>query len=75
MLDKRNILMYNDFNIIKGSVLMDYEKERKKLLKSALPVMGAIFLVMASAAYILFRAMSDRAYYEKWKDYDECGLS
>jgi len=44
-------------------------------IRSALPVVGALFLVIASAAYILYRTMSNRAYQEKWKDYDECGLS
>ena len=54
---------------------MDYEKESKKQLKSAVPVVGALFLVVAAVAYIIYRTMSDKAYSEKWKDYDECGLS
>ena len=54
---------------------MDFEQVRKNALKSAVPVVGALFLVVASVAYIIYRTMSNRAYDEKWKDYDECGLS
>lgn len=54
---------------------MNYEEMRKSAMKSAVPVVGALFLVVVSVAYILFRTMSNRAYLEKWKDYDECGLS
>jgi len=54
---------------------MEYEEVRKETLKSAVPVVGALFLVVASVAYIIYRTMSNRAYNEKWKDYDECGLS
>ena len=59
----------------KGVPMMDYEEVRKNALKSAVPVVAALFLVVASVAYIIYRTMSNRAYIEKWKDYDECGLS
>lgn len=54
---------------------MNFNDIRKDSLKSAVPVVGALFLVVASVAYIIYRTMSTRAYNEKWKDYDECGLS
>ena len=54
---------------------MDIEKEKKKAFKSAIPVVCALLLVVASVAYIIYRTFSERAYNEKWKDYDECGLS
>lgn len=54
---------------------MDREINRKNALKSAIPVVCSLFLVVASVAYIIYRTMSERAYNEKWKDYDECGLS
>lgn len=54
---------------------MEYNEQTKKELRSAVPVVGALFLVVASVAYIIYRTMSNRAYNEKWKDYDECGLS
>ncbi len=53
---------------------MEYNEQTKKELKSAIPVVGALFLVVASVAYIIYRTMANRAYEEKWKDYDECGL-
>lgn len=40
-----------------------------------LPVFLALLLVVGSVAYLVFRTMSNRAYYAKWSDYDECGLS
>lgn len=51
------------------------EKELEKSIRSSLPVVGAILLVIASVAYIIYRTLDSRAYDEKWKDYDECGLS
>jgi len=37
-------------------------------------IMGALVLVVASVTLFVYRLMSNKAYYEKWKDYDECGL-
>ena len=42
--------------------------------KSAIKVIVALALVVASAGYIVYRIFSEKAYNEKWKDYDECGL-
>lgn len=53
----------------------DLQELRKKNRQSSFPVVCALILVIASVAYIVCRTMSDRAYNEKWKDYDECGLS
>ena len=38
------------------------------------PLMGAIFLAIASVVYILFRSWSNKLYFEKWKDYEDCGI-
>ena len=38
------------------------------------PLMVAIFAVIGSVAYIIYRDLSRKAYEEKWKEYDECGL-
>lgn len=54
---------------------MDIEEKRIEAKKSALPVIGALLLVVASVGYIVYRSVSERAYNEKWKDYDECGLA
>lgn len=45
-----------------------------KLLRESIPLMGAIFLAIASVVYILFRSWSNKLYFEKWKDYEDCGI-
>ena len=52
---------------------MDGE-ERMSTKKSALSVIAALAIVVVSAGYIVYRIVSEKAYSEKWKDYDECGL-
>lgn len=37
-------------------------------------VLGLVGVVVA-ALYMIYRFLSDRAYQEKWKDYDDCGLA
>lgn len=51
------------------------EKNRMKTFESTFPIVIALFLVIGSVAYIVGRSISERSYNEKWKDYDECGLS
>lgn len=50
------------------------EKELYSQKKSFWAVMGAILLVVASTALLVYRFFDDKAHYEKWKDYDECGI-
>lgn len=54
---------------------MELEEKRKSDKSSAIRVICALALVVASAGYIVYRIVSEKAYSEKWKDYDECGLS
>ena len=54
---------------------MQNKEKSKAAKKSAYAVIGALLLVVASAGYIVFRIVSEKAYNEKWKDYDECGLA
>ena len=49
--------------------------EKEDFLRSALPVAAALFLLMTSIAYIVYRIADNKNYHERWKDYDECGLS
>lgn len=44
-------------------------------MNTAIPVAAALVLFLASAAFILYKAVSAYNYNERWKDYDECGLS
>ena len=39
-----------------------------------LTVVLSIFSLVASVAYIDYRMASERAYREKWKDYNDCGI-
>lgn len=33
-----------------------------------------IAVIATTAAYVIYKYVSDKAYNRKWKDYDECGL-
>ena len=46
----------------------------KRMFMDFLPVTGAICLVIVSVSYILFRSWSNKLYYEKWKEYEDCGI-
>lgn len=51
------------------------EKMRiRKFLRISAPIVGALFVFLSSAIYIVYRMVSDYNYNERWKDYDECGL-
>ena len=49
--------------------------DKEDFLRSALPVAAALFLLMTSIAYIVYRIADNKNYHERWKDYEECGLS
>jgi hypothetical protein len=51
---------------------MNKEKYSKK--KSFLTLTGALLLVIASTALLVYKYFEDKAHYEKWKDYEECGI-
>lgn len=42
--------------------------------KSFWTMMGALLLVIASTAYLVAKYYDEKAHYEKWKDYEECGI-
>lgn len=42
--------------------------------KSFWALMGALILVIASTGLFVYRYCEDKAHYEKWKDYEECGI-
>lgn len=44
-------------------------------LRTALPIAVAATSILVSAGYLIYRAVSAYKYNERWKDYDECGLS
>lgn len=53
---------------------MENEREKQATKTTAFAVIGALLLVVASAGYIVFRVVSEKAYNKKWSDYDECGI-
>ncbi|MDO4156588.1 MAG: hypothetical protein Q4D37_07400 [Oscillospiraceae bacterium] len=48
--------------------------EKHSMFSKVAPVVLALMLAITSVVYIVCRTLSNRAYHEKWKDYDECGL-
>ena len=49
--------------------MSEYQKS-----KSFLTMMGALLLVIASTSYLVYKYFDEKAHYEKWKDYEECGI-
>lgn len=54
---------------------MSKRESDKTFMRSAMPVIGALALVVAAVGYIVLRFLSERAYNEKWKDYNDCGVA
>lgn len=54
--------------------IKENETTKGRLLDGNLPLLFAIFLAISSVVYIMFKSWSNKAYAEKWKDYDECGI-
>ena len=46
----------------------------RRMLRESLPVLGAIFLAIASVAYILFKNWSNKMSDERLKAYEDCGI-
>lgn len=42
---------------------------------SLVSLLLGIAVVATTAAYMIYRLMSERTYRRKWKDYDDCGLA
>lgn len=49
--------------------------KRKSLFSMMLPYAAALLVLCVAAGYSIYRYASERAYYERWKDYDDCGLA
>lgn len=47
----------------------------KKLTKmSTVSLVLGVLTLLTGMAYLIYRFFSERAYREKWKDYEDCGL-
>ncbi|WP_294408141.1 hypothetical protein [uncultured Ruminococcus sp.] len=42
--------------------------------KSFWALMGTLILVIASTALFVYKYLEEKEHYEKWKDYEECGI-
>ena len=49
--------------------MKEYSKKR-----SFWTLLGALMLVIASTAFLVYKYYEEKAHYEKWKDYEECGI-
>ncbi|MCD7890697.1 MAG: hypothetical protein LUG26_02685 [Ruminococcus sp.] len=50
------------------------KSERSHFICGIVTLLLAIFTAIASVVFIIFKCWSNKAYAEKWKDYDECGI-
>lgn len=46
----------------------------RKVFGSSMAVLCALFVAITSILYILYKGWSAKLDFEKWKDYDECGI-
>ena len=46
----------------------------RKAFHFSLSILAAIFLAVSSILYIIYTSWSNKIYFEKWKDYDDCGI-
>lgn len=64
-----------------AQILMPGENEKESVKmasysskKSFWALTGALLLVVASTALLVYKYFEAKEHYEKWKDYDECGI-
>lgn len=56
---------------------MNRNEDVVEVSKKQMPMISLLLglaVVATTAAYVLYRYASDKAYRKKWQDYDECGL-
>ena len=52
----------------------DLKQHQAGMIK-ALSILLTIAAVASTAAFLLYRVMSEKAYQKKWSDYDDCGVA
>lgn len=50
------------------------ENKKNSVLGGTLPLLIAVFVAIGSVVYIMYKSWSNKAYIEKWKDYEDCGI-
>ena len=58
-----------------GEVTMSKKNHSSNNAFSIIALVLGLISVVVAALYMIYRFLSDRAYQEKWKDYDDCGLA
>ncbi|MDE5584245.1 MAG: hypothetical protein K2J08_11150 [Ruminococcus sp.] len=46
----------------------------RRVFGSSMAILCALFVAISSILYIFYKGWSAKLNYEKWKDYDECGI-
>jgi len=46
----------------------------KKVFGTSMAVVCALFVAITSILFVVYKSWSSKLEYEKWKDYDECGI-
>lgn len=54
---------------------MSKQESQKNFMRSTMPIVTALIMIIGAVGYIVLRFMSERAYNEKWKDYNDCGMA
>ncbi len=52
----------------------NHENKKPGVLGGTLPLLIAVFVAIGSVVYIMYKSWSNKAYIEKWKDYEDCGI-
>lgn len=50
------------------------EKKHDIKLMSTISVLLGLAAIATTVAYFIYRLFSEKAYNEKWKDYNDCGI-
>lgn len=51
------------------------KKKNSANIFSVVSLVLGLIAVTATGLYMVYRFLSDKAYHDKWKDYDDCGLA
>ncbi|MDE6781300.1 MAG: hypothetical protein K2J40_07570 [Ruminococcus sp.] len=46
----------------------------RKVFGTTLAVLSALFVAISAILYIIYKSWTAKIDFEKWKDYDECGI-
>lgn len=55
--------------------MLKNKRKSGSLLTLMIPFAVSILVLCVTGGYYIYRYASERAYREKWKDYNDCGLA